>query len=200
VVVIGFKADLVREALGNYENKLEYALQAEQRGTGHAVQMAENTLKEFKGDILVVSGDVPFLSAETIKKLVVVHRGEEAAATVLSSIPPDATGYGRIVRIPGTDRVDYIVEDKDASDEERKIGEINSGTFCFDSRYLFDALREVKADNLQKEYYLTDVMEILRRKGLKAAVCLTDNSDETLGINSSKQKADLEARFARKRG
>jgi UDP-N-acetylglucosamine diphosphorylase/glucosamine-1-phosphate N-acetyltransferase len=200
VVVVGFRADLVKEILCSYKNKVEYALQAEQLGTGHAVQMAENALKDFSGNILVVSGDVPFLSANTIRNLIEVHSREKAAATVLSSIPPDATGYGRIVRISGTNQVDNIVEDKDASDDEKKIGEINTGTFCFDSRYLFDALREVKDDNLQKEYYLTDVMKILRRKGLKTAVCLTDKADEALGVNSVEQKAALEAKFAKNFG
>jgi UDP-N-acetylglucosamine diphosphorylase/glucosamine-1-phosphate N-acetyltransferase len=199
VVIIGYKAEMVKETLHGYNNKVDFVLQAEQLGTGHAVQMAEKALKGFIGDILVVSGDVPFLSAETIRNLIDIHRREMAGATVLSAIPTDATGYGRVVRISGTHQVDSIVEHKDATEEQRKIGEINSGTFCFDSRFLFDALREVKSDNLQKEYYLTDVMEILRRKGLKAAVCLTDNPDEVLGINSIEQKDDLESIFAKKR-
>ena len=197
-VVIGHRADLVREALRDYTDNIEYILQAEQRGTGHAVQMAEKALAELEGDILVLAGDVPFLSAETITSLIEVHRREKAAATVLSSILPDPANYGRIVRKPGTDLVDYIVEHKDASEEERKIGEINTGTFCFDSRYLFDCLREIDDDNAQGEYYLTDIMGILRERGLKAAVYLTDNADEALGVNSAEQKADLEAKYAKK--
>ena len=181
-----------------YKDKIEFVLQAEQRGTGHAVQMAEKALSGFEGEILVLAGDVPFLSAETIANLIKVHRREKAAATVLSSIPPDPENYGRVVRKPGTDLVDYIVEQKDASDEERKIGEINTGTFCFDSRYLFDSLNEIKDDNTQGEYYLTDIMGILRRRGLKAAVYMTDNSNEALGVNSADQKAALEAKFAKK--
>jgi UDP-N-acetylglucosamine diphosphorylase/glucosamine-1-phosphate N-acetyltransferase len=197
-VVIGYRADDVKVALKGYSGKIEFVHQTDQRGTGHAVLMAEPALKGFTGDILVLAGDVPFLAAETISQLIDVHRREKAAATVLSSIPPSPKGYGRVVRKPGTDLVDYIVEDKDASPEEKKIGEINTGTFCFDSRHLFDSLREITDDNAQQEFYLTDIMAIQRRKGLKTAVCLAENPDETLGINSSEQKADLEARFAKK--
>jgi len=199
-VVIGFEADKVKEALSAYHDYVEFVLQEKQRGTGHAVLMAEEALKDFDGDIIVLAGDVPFLSEEAITELVEVHRREKAAATVLSSIPDDPSNYGRIVRKEKSDIVDYIVEDRDASDEEKKIGEINTGTFCFDSRHVFDSLREIKDDNRQNEYYLTDIMEILRRRGLKAAVCLTDNSDEALGINSEEQKADLEKKFAKKFG
>ena len=198
IVVIGHQADLVRDSLEEYKGKIEFALQAEQKGTGHAVQMAEEALAGFDGDILVLSGDVPFLSAATISSLIDVHRTEKAAATVLSSIPPSPKDYGRIVRQPGTNLVDYIVEEKDASDEEKKIGEINTGTFCFDSRYLFDSLSQIKDNNAQGEYYLTDVMAILRRRGLKTAICLTDNSDEALGVNDNNQKAALEAKFGGK--
>jgi bifunctional UDP-N-acetylglucosamine pyrophosphorylase/glucosamine-1-phosphate N-acetyltransferase len=196
-VVIGFQAE---EALVPYLEKIEFVMQEEQLGTGHAVQMTEAYFRDFDGDILVLSGDVPFLSAETITSLISVHRREKAAATVLSSIPHDPENYGRIVRLPGTDLVDYIVEDKDASEEEKKIGEINTGTFCFESRYLFESLREITDDNSQREYYLTDIMAILRRRGLKAAVCLTDNADEALGVNSEEQKAYLERKFAKKFG
>ena len=182
------------------QNNIAWVHQDPQLGTGHAVQMAEDALKGFSGEILVLAGDVPFLSSETITRLIEVHRREKAAATVLSSIPPDPENYGRIVRVPGTDTVDYIVEQKDADDKEKKIGEINTGTFCFDSRYFFDSLREIRDNNSQKEYYLTDIMQILRRKGLKAAVYLTDNSDEALGVNSAEQKAYLEAKFAEKYG
>lgn len=197
-VVIGYQAELVKETLADYSGKLEFVLQAEQRGTGHAVQMVEKPLADFEGDILVLAGDVPFLSVETISSLIDTHRRENSAATVLSSIPPDPASYGRIVRKPGSDLVDYIVEYKDASEEDKKIGEINTGTFCFDSRYLFDSLREIRDDNAQGEFYLTDIMEILRRRGLKAAVYLTDNPDEALGVNSVEQKSVLEAKFAKK--
>lgn len=195
VVVVGYKAELVQTELASYGGKIEFVVQAEQLGTGHAVMMAEEMLSEFDGDILVLAGDVPFLSRETIAKLVEVHHREKAAATVLSAVPPDATGYGRVIREPGTDIVDCIVEHKDATDEQKKVGEINSGIFCFDNRYLFDSLREIKSDNSQKEYYLTDIMAILNRRGMKAAVYKTDNADEVLGINSLEQMADLEARF-----
>ncbi len=200
VVVVGHQAEMVKDSLKDYEGKVEFALQAEQKGTGHAVQMAEDALAGFEGEILVLSGDVPFLSAETITNLIKVHRTEKAAATVLSSMPPNPENYGRVVRKPDTDLVDYIVEHKDASEKERKIGEINTGTFCFDSRYLFDSLNQIKDNNAQGEYYLTDIMAILRQRGLKAAIHMTDNSDEALGVNDIDQKAELEAKFAEKFG
>jgi UDP-N-acetylglucosamine diphosphorylase/glucosamine-1-phosphate N-acetyltransferase len=199
-VVIGYEAEKVKQALTPYQDKVNFVFQPEQRGTGHAVQMAEDALTKFEGEILVLAGDVPFLSAETIFKLINLHRKEKAAATVLSSIPPDPSNYGRIIRKSGSDLVDRIVEDKDATDEEKKIGEINTGTFCFDSRYLFNSLKEIRDDNSQGEYYLTDIMEILRRRGLKTAVCLADNAYETLGVNSAEQKAALEEKFAGKFG
>lgn len=200
IIVIGYQADKVKSALSTYGNKLEFILQKRQLGTGHAVMACEEALNQFKGEILVLAGDVPFLSSETITSLIKTHQQEKAAATVLSSIPPNPTGYGRIVRIPDTDLVDKIVEHKDATEKERKIKEINTGTFCFDSRYLFKALHEVKDDNRQKEYYLTDVMEILRRSGLKTAVYLTKDADEVLGINSLEQLADLESRYTKRTG
>ncbi|MDD4051024.1 MAG: NTP transferase domain-containing protein [candidate division Zixibacteria bacterium] len=200
VVVVGHRADLVQKALAKYGDSVEFVVQEKQLGTGHAVIVTENALSGYSGDILVLAGDVPFLSRNTIERLVALHRQEKAAATVLSAIPPDPKGYGRIVRIPGGNLVDRIVEHKDANPEELKIGEINSGTFCFDARQLFPALREVKADNSQKEYYITDVMAILRHKGLKTAVCLATDPDEALGVNSAEQLAELENRFADKSG
>jgi len=194
-VVIGYQADLVKKSLATYQGKIEFVLQEEQLGTGHAVMMAEPTLKDFDGDILVLAGDVPFLSRETIVNLVETHRKEKAAATVLSSKPPDPAGYGRIIRRGLTNLVEKIVEHKDATDDEKTVGEINTGTFCFQAGPLFEALKKIKNDNSQKEYYLTDVMEILRREGRKAAVYLTDDSDEGLGVNSVEQLADLEQRF-----
>lgn len=199
VVVIGHQAEMVKERLSAYGGKVSFVLQAEQLGTGHAVLVTEDRLQEFSGDILVVAGDVPFLSTETIEKLVSVHRQQEAAATVLTSKPPDPKGYGRVVRLAGTDQVDYIIEHKDANECELAVGEINTGTFCFESRYLFDALKRIRSDNSQKEYYLTDIMAILNRDGRKAAVCLTDNPGEALGINSVEQMAELEALFADKK-
>ena len=200
IVVVGYRAELVQKALAKYQSTVEFLLQEKQLGTGHAVLVTEKALEGFSGDILVLNGDVPFLSRNTIERLVAVHRQEKAAATVLSAVPPDPTGYGRIVRIPGGNLVDRIVEHKDAGPEELKIGEINSGTFCFDARYLFPALREIKAENSQKEYYVTDVMAILRQKGQKTAVCLADDPDEALGVNSAEQLSELENRFAAKSG
>lgn len=200
VVVVGHQAEMVKSALDHYGDQLDFVLQADQRGTGHAVLVTESELADFDGDILVMAGDVPFLATETIENLIEIHHREMAAATVLSAVPTDAAGYGRVVRLPDSDLVDYIVEHKDATNEEKQIGEINSGTFCFASRSLFEALRAIKADNSQGEYYLTDVMKILRQKGHKTAVCRAKNPNEVLGVNSVEQLADLETRFSKKTG
>ncbi|MCK5127483.1 MAG: NTP transferase domain-containing protein [candidate division Zixibacteria bacterium] len=198
-VVVGHKAEMVQSQMADFDGNLDFILQAKQLGTGHAVMVTEEALADFEGNILVVAGDVPFLSQETTKKLIEVHEHEGAAATVLSSRPDDPTGYGRVIRQPGTDLVDYIIEHKDASDEERKVNEINTGIFCFDSRYLFESLKEIRSENSQNEYYLTDIMAILRKKGLKAAVSVTDDTDEVLGVNSVEQKDELERKFAGRR-
>ncbi len=195
VLVVGHRADLVKDQLADYAGQIEYALQEEQLGTGHAVLQAEEALSGFEGNILVLSGDVPFLTGATVENLISVNEREQAAATVLSAKPDDATGYGRIIRKKGTDLVDYIVEHKDATDDERKVNEINSGTFCFESQNLFESLKKIRSENSQNEYYLTDIMAILHRKGLKAAVCLTDDPDEVSGVNSVEQKLELEAKY-----
>ena len=198
VLVVGHQAELVKKTLGKYEGQIDFVLQKKQLGTGHAVLMSEPALKGFSGDILVMLGDVPFLPIATIQRLIAVHRQEKAAGTVLSVILPDPAGYGRIVRAGSSNRIDRIVEDRDASEQEKQIKEINTGMFCFDSKLIFAALGKITADNSQGEYYLTDVMAILRRQGHTTAVCLTDNSDEALGINSAEQLADLENRFAKR--
>lgn len=198
VLVVGHQAELVKRTLGKYRGQIDFVLQEKQLGTGHAVLVSEPAMKGFPGDILVMLGDVPFLSVATIQRLVAVHRQEKAAGTVLSAILPDPTGYGRIIRVGTSNRIERIVEDRDASEQEKKIKEINTGMFCFDSRLIFIALSEITADNSQREYYLTDVMEILRRQGHTTAVCLTDDSNEALGINSAEQLADLENRLAKR--
>ncbi len=152
VTIVGHGAEMVKEQLGDRTN---YALQAEQLGTGHAVVQAESFLKGKKGTTLVISGDTPLLTTETLNNLFDYHQGKNASATILTAQAADPTGYGRIVR----DRVgivEKIVEQKDASIEEALIQEINTGTYCFDNELLFDALAKLDTDNAQGEYYSAD--------------------------------------------
>jgi UDP-N-acetylglucosamine diphosphorylase/glucosamine-1-phosphate N-acetyltransferase len=191
IVVIGHKGELVMEELKDMP--VEFVWQREQKGTGHAVRMAEKTLEGFEGTILVAAGDAPFLKAETVKNLFAVHLKNKAAATCLSAEYEDPTGYGRVIRKGDSDILLDIVEHKDASEEIKKITEINSGTFCFDSRQLFKALREVGDDNAQKEYYLTDTIKIMQGKNLVCAVVRADDALEAMGINSADQLREAEA-------
>lgn len=196
VVVIGHKGEMVQEALSGYD--VHFAWQREQLGTGHAVMMTEEVMGDFDGTTLVAAGDVPFLSAGSIRRLLEVHQGMKASATCLSAVFADPTGYGRIVRDGDSDILQEIIEHKDASEEVRAIHEINSGTFCFDNRALFAALKQVGKDNAQGEYYLTDTIKIMHDKGLVVAVTTAQNPDEVLGVNSVDQLAEVAGKFGAK--
>jgi UDP-N-acetylglucosamine diphosphorylase/glucosamine-1-phosphate N-acetyltransferase len=190
VVVTGYGADLVKSALRDYQ--VQYVLQAEQLGTGHATQVTEAEFSDFEGDVLVLAGDVPLLRADTLRDLIDVHRDRGAVATVLTARLPDPSGYGRIVRDRNS-KVLKIVEHKDATESEKEIDEINTGTFVFEVGPLFDALHWITNDNNQGEYYLTDVMKIFLDRGqVTAAHCVSDYR-ETLGVNSPEELAEAES-------
>jgi bifunctional UDP-N-acetylglucosamine pyrophosphorylase/glucosamine-1-phosphate N-acetyltransferase len=179
VVVVGHGAEKVQEQLGG---QVEYVLQDEQLGTAHAVMQADEALANEDGITLVVCGDTPLIKAETMEKLIAEHQSAGAKATILTAKPEDPTGYGRIIRnSEGT--VERNVEHKDASEEERKVNEINTGTYCFDNKSLFKALKQVNNDNVQGEYYLPDVIEILKNAGEVIAAYTTPDFNETLGVN-----------------
>jgi len=177
LVVVGHGAEAVKQQLGS---DIEYAMQEQQLGTGHAVLQASPYLKGQEGTTLVLSGDEPLISAETLEALIEEHEKKQAAATILTRIMDNPTGYGRIVR-GGDGSVERIVEQKDASEEEKRIKEINTGTYCFDNKKLFEFLQQVRNDNAQGEYYLTDVIEILKSQNETIAACITE--EETVGVN-----------------
>jgi len=179
VTVVGHGAELVKTQIGDHS---EYALQAEQLGTAHAVIQAAPMLKGKEGTTLVICGDTPLISPETIQSLFDEHERLQAKATILTAHLEDSTGYGRIIR-GENGSVLKIVEHKDASPEELTVQEINTGTYCFDNKALFEALNEVNNNNAQGEYYLPDVIEILKAKGEIVAAYKTANFDETLGVN-----------------
>jgi UDP-N-acetylglucosamine pyrophosphorylase len=157
-----------------------------QLGTGHAVMQAGNELRGFTGDILVLSGDVPMLTGATTRALIDTHRSSGAVATVLTAVLEDATGYGRILREKGG-RVAGIVEQKDASEEQRAIPEINSGIYVFDAESLFEGLRHITTDNAQREYYLTDVFRHFWRNNLPVSAVIAGDPLEVGGINTPVQ-------------
>lgn len=179
VTVVGHGAEKVQQQLGD---KSEYVLQAEQLGTAHAVQQAEAILGNEEGTTLVVCGDTPLIRPETMQALFEHHQAKNAKATILTAIAENPTGYGRILR-GSNGQVEQIVEQKDASAEQQLVKEINTGTYCFDNKLLFETLKLVKNDNAQGEYYLPDVIEILQKQGDIVEAYVTDDFEETLGVN-----------------
>ena len=144
IVVVGFGGDVVREAMGD---QAEFVVQTEQLGTGHAVKQAAPLLEGFDGTVMVLCGDTPLLTGDLLNKLYTEHKEAKAKATVLTAIMPDATGYGRIIRTEDGS-VARIVEHKDATEEERKVNEVNSGIYCFEAKDMFEALEQVGCDNV----------------------------------------------------
>jgi bifunctional UDP-N-acetylglucosamine pyrophosphorylase / glucosamine-1-phosphate N-acetyltransferase len=189
VVVTGHLEEQVRSHLGE---AARCVTQAERKGTGHAVMQAEPAMAGFEGTVVVACGDVPLLRAETLREALEVFESRAAAGVVLTTELEDPAGYGRIMR-RGGDEVERIVEHKDASEAERAVREINSGTYCFRSSALFSALGEVKNDNAQGEYYLTDVVEILIRRGERVCAYKIADPAEAMGVNSPEELERAEA-------
>jgi len=196
VVVVGHKGELVIGELKDFD--VEFAWQKEQLGTGHAVMMTEELFARFEGTVLVTAGDVPFLSKSSISGLFDLHDKNNASATCLSAIFDDPTGYGRIIRENDSDLMLEIVEEKDATEDIKKITEINSGTFCFESNDLFGSLKKIKNSNAQQEYYLTDMVKLLRQEKKICAVWPVPNPIEVSGINSVEQLEKLESEIIAK--
>ena len=192
-VIIGNGSELVKES--TKDRNVSYSLQEEQLGTGHAVKCAKEFLQGKDGVVAVFTGDAPLTRIETIKKLVDEHIKKGNKATLLSAYVDDPTGYGRIIRYG--EEVLKIVEHKDCNEEELKVNEMNAGMYCFDIKSLLSSLEELNNNNVQGEYYLTDVIGILKSKGEKVGALLTDYED-TLGVNSRAQLAEAE-RVLRKR-
>ncbi len=182
VVIIGYQGDLVREAF--QDQGLIFVEQREQLGTGHAVLQAKEIFSDYGGTILILCGDVPLLKLATVQNLVERHVAEGAVITVLTTILNNPAGYGRIVKEGKDGTVVKIVEDKEVTSEEKTIREINTGIYCVAGRFLFEAVTEIGNDNAQKEYYLTDMIEIAIKRGLKVTSLVAPDSDEVMGINA----------------
>ncbi|WP_034551477.1 bifunctional UDP-N-acetylglucosamine diphosphorylase/glucosamine-1-phosphate N-acetyltransferase GlmU [Carnobacterium funditum] len=179
VTIVGFGAEKVKDYLGNRTN---YAVQEEQLGTGHAVIQAETHLKDKEGITLVICGDTPLLTAETLNNLFDYHQEKGAKATILTAHAQNPTGYGRIIRNK-ENSVEKIVEQKDASEAERLVQEVNTGTYCFDNRLLFETLSQVGNQNSQGEYYLPDVIEILKKQNEIVDAYKMISENEGKGVN-----------------
>lgn len=188
VVIVGHEADRV---IATLPTGTQFVKQAEQLGTGHAVKIASELLANEKGATMVCYGDMPLITGDTLNALFEYHLAQDAAATILTGIATNPFGYGRMIREDG--EVVRIVEEKDATDEERKIHEINTGIYVFDNQLLFKALSELTPSNAQGEYYLTDVIEIFKKAGRKISAYILENFDESLGINDRVQLAQAES-------
>lgn len=194
VTVVGHGADMVKAQLRNVS---EYALQEEQLGTAHAVMQVQPYLGDAEGVTIVVCGDTPLITHKTLEALIKHHKDTNAKATILTAHADNPTGYGRIIR-DDNGQVERIVEHKDAKESERAICEINTGTYCFDNQALFQSLSRVSNQNAQEEYYLPDVVEILKHSGEVISAYQTLTFDETLGVNNRVQLSQAE-KLMRKR-
>jgi len=174
--------------------KIFYANQDEQLGTGHAIMQTRELLKEFDGDVLILSGDVPLLTEDTVRSFLKFHKENNYNASLISAVLDDPTGYGRVLRNEDDEFYD-IREHKDCSEEELKCSEINSGIYIVESKILFEAIDTLSTDNAQGEYYLTDIFEYFTSKGMKIGAFKIGNITEITGVNSAEQLSELEKKI-----
>jgi len=196
IVVIGHGAEKVKQWS---VEKIEFVEQKEQLGTGHAVRQTEEALKNYNGNLLILSGDVPLLRIDTVRKLIRIHINSGAVVTILTANVDNTTGYGRIIR-DSEGRAINIIEEKDASPGIKKITEINSGIYCFKKDFLFNSLKKIDTNNLQQEYYLTDVVGLAFKSSLKIETLIAEDPDEIMGINTQEELKKAEEIYVRNRG
>lgn len=182
ILILGHKKELILEILDD----IKYVVQKEQLGTGHAIMQAKEMLRDYDGDIIILCGDTPLLKSETLKKMYEYHKKQKATTTLLTSLYENPFGYGRIIK--ENEEVIGIVEEKEATEEIKKIREVNAGVYCCDSKELFKALEKVTNDNEKEEYYLTDIIKIQVSDNKKVSSFILEDNEEILGVNS---KIDL---------
>jgi bifunctional N-acetylglucosamine-1-phosphate-uridyltransferase/glucosamine-1-phosphate-acetyltransferase GlmU-like protein len=188
--VVGFKKEKVISHTKE-RNNLKYATQVEQLGTGHAVLQTENLLMDKNGHILILYGDVPNIKASTLNPIINDHIKDNRGITLITAELNNPTGYGRIIK-DSKNSITKIVEEKDCSDKQRLIKEINTGIFIFKIPEIFDILNNIKTNNISKEYYLTDVVELAKSKTKIKAIKI-NNSNEIIGVNTSEQLQELKS-------
>ncbi len=197
VVVVGHAADVVKGCLAGDDADVEYVLQAEQLGTGHAVMVCEPAFADFEGDVLVLAGDGPLIRPSTIETMLERHRTDRAAATLATSTVEDPTGYGRVVR-DADGGFGAIVEQRNATPEQREIREIYPSYACFDAAAMFDQLRRLERDPVGGEYYVTELPAMLKAAGRTVAVVDAVPPEDVLSINTPEQLADVDAILRRR--
>jgi bifunctional UDP-N-acetylglucosamine pyrophosphorylase/glucosamine-1-phosphate N-acetyltransferase len=181
IVVVGYQADQIKERFK--DPQIQFVLQKEQLGTGHAVLQTIPFLQTFHGTVLILCGDVPLVRAKTLHSFIETFQENEAILSILTAVVKDPFGYGRIIRnVKGW--LEKIVEEKDASEEEKSIREINTGIYCVKASFLVEGLREIGKDNAQGEYYLTDLVEIARKRGSRCSAHMVADPVEVMGINT----------------
>lgn len=195
IAVIGHQADRVQEALSG--RNVEIVHQAEQRGTADAVRLAMESLKGYQGRVVILCGDVPLMTAKTVSELISAHQKFGASVTVLTTEVEDPTGYGRIVR-QADGSIHKIVEDKDAPADIKGIREVNTGTYVFEGPFLSEVIREIRAENAQKEFYLTDSIEVGLKKGVRVSAHKTREREEVIGVNSRTELAMVDGMMRRR--
>ncbi len=198
VLIVGYGREVVQDLVKDRKDvQIEFALQAEQKGTAHALLCAEPVLRGFEGTVLVTCGDMPMIRTATYRSLLETHAREGNAATVLSAVLENPTGYGRLVRSAEGSLL-RIVEEKDADEQTRKIRETNSGSYCFEAPDVFRVLKQIGTNNKQGEYYLPDAAAILVKENLRVGVAFTQDADEALGANSQEDLKTLEDKLTRR--
>lgn len=190
-VIVGYKADEVRTAIGSSVKDVDvsYAVQSRQLGTGHAVACAADFIGD-TGDVIILCGDTPLVTGDTLKKALDVHQRKHNGVTVLSAILDNPFGYGRIIR--NGENLSCIVEEKDADEAQRSVNEVNSGMYIFDCAALMKALSRITNDNAQGEYYLPDTIAIIKEMGLPCAAVPMDDADDIRGVNTADQLDEAE--------
>lgn len=196
IIVVGYKAELVKRVLQKYD--VVFALQNEQFGTAHALKSALPYIDKHRSSLLVLCGDVPFIRTETLESMLHSHKESQADLTILTGFIDNPSGYGRIVR-NHTGNIVSIVEDKDATEEEKKIKEFNSGIYLFDCEKVFETIDLVRNDNAQGEFYLTDLARIFISKGYKVTTYYANDVMELIGINSQQELARAERLYFERR-
>ncbi len=189
-IVKGFKKECIDEFVSTLDFDVETVYQSERLGTGHAVMMAKEFLQKHNGNVVILNGDAPFMTSDTIKKSLAQHTDEQSSATVISAKVSDPTGYGRIVRAKDGS-LEAIVEQKDADEETLKIDEVNSGGFWFDCQLLLSVLDRISSDNKAGEYYLPDAIKLLLSDGKRVDAYTAECSDTVLGANDPAQLEEL---------
>lgn len=197
LVIVGWQKESVTVYVRENFSNCEIVEQTEQLGTGHAMMQTAPVLKEFQGDILVLSGDVPLLTSRTVSAMIGYHRTSAAVSTILTAVVEDPFGYGRIIRNEDGS-VRRIVEQKDATEEEQRVREINSGIYVFDAATLFGSLPMLQPNNVQKEYYLTDIFEIFWRNRSRVSAVKSIEPGEILGINTVAQLEEARIEIGRR--